>query len=302
MRLALKFKESGDRLNLNFGEVYQISDGGFEKGYEAGVQSMQGIIDEYNEEISLQNELLETAISEMNGKVDPELYEKGFNEGFVEGKKSVVDFSKICTAIRFKSLNCFGEKEVVLNLDNAKNFENVFYEEADEDLNTTVERITINCPNEIKRASHMFRAVSVYNRDYTLKHITLNVKFADTANWNYAFAYRSALEVIDGEPLNIASNPNYNIFANCEALKEVRIVPNCVSGNFEMIFCPLLSKETIESVINGLSSEVSGFTAKLKLQAVNKAFETTENANNGSSSTAWQMLVNTKPTWTITLS
>jgi hypothetical protein len=275
MRLALKFKESGDRLNLNFGEVYQISDGGFEKGYNEGYDK---------------------------GNKDGQQigYQKGYDLGYQDGEKSVVDFSKICSQIRFPSLNVFGKKEVVLNLDNVLNLEDFCREETASDVNTTVEHITINCPNESKSAAYMFRTLSPY--DYTLKRVTLNVKFANTANWNYVFSNKRALEVIDGEPLNMASNYTANTFQYCYALKEVRIVPNCATINFDMQFCSSLSKESIESVINGLSSEVIGFTAKLKLQAVNKAFETSVGTNDGSNSTEWKALADTKKNWTITLS
>ena len=64
----------------------------------------------------------------------------------------------------------------------------------------------------------------------------------------------------------------------------------------------LLDKESITSLINILSTTTSGLSVTLSLTAVNKAFETSEGANNGSTSTEWQTLENSKQNWTINLS
>ena len=64
----------------------------------------------------------------------------------------------------------------------------------------------------------------------------------------------------------------------------------------------LLDKESIISLINILSTTTSGLTVTLSLTAVNKAFETSEGANDGSNSTEWQTLIGTKTNWTINLS
>lgn len=299
MELNVLFEENDLEIKTEFeGQIYQISDGGYDIGYQDGVNSMQKVIEEYDNEISLQNGLLENAISELNGKTDPELYENGYKDGFVEGEKSVVDLGKYCSS--FKAyLNTFGKKEVVLNLDNATNLVDCFYEKTTDLINTTVERITINCPNEITDMSNFLRTISPY--DFSLKEITLNIKTNENTQWNYAFAGRRVLEIINGEPLNMGSNFIANVFQRCDELKEVRIVPNCVIKDFRIDYCVKLSKESLESIVNSLSSETSGLTLILKLQAVNKAFETSEGANDGSNSTEWQTLVNTKPNWTINL-
>ena len=70
----------------------------------------------------------------------------------------------------------------------------------------------------------------------------------------------------------------------------------------DMSACTLLDKESITSLVGILSTTTSGLSVTLSKQAVNKAFETSENANNGSNSTEWTTLVNTKQNWTINLS
>ena len=62
-----------------------------------------------------------------------------------------------------------------------------------------------------------------------------------------------------------------------------------------------LSKASIESVVGHLSTTTSGLSVTFSKTAVNKAFETSEGANNGSTSAEWTALVNTRPNWTINL-
>lgn len=62
-----------------------------------------------------------------------------------------------------------------------------------------------------------------------------------------------------------------------------------------------LSRQSIESFINVLSTATSGLTITFSLEAVNKAYETSTGANDGSTSTEWLALVATKPNWTIAL-
>lgn len=63
-----------------------------------------------------------------------------------------------------------------------------------------------------------------------------------------------------------------------------------------------LSKESLISVINALSSATSGLPVALRLKCVDKEFETSAGANDGSTSEEWLNLVATKPNWTISLS
>lgn len=66
-----------------------------------------------------------------------------------------------------------------------------------------------------------------------------------------------------------------------------------------------LSKESIESIIGALSESASGKTLTLSKTAVDKAFETSEGAKDGSTSAEWNALGGTnrpRQNWTITLS
>lgn len=71
-------------------------------------------------------------------------------------------------------------------------------------------------------------------------------------------------------------------------------------GGFNVSWSPL-SKASIISVINALSSTTTGLTVTLRLAAVNTSFETTAGAADGSTSDEWTALIATKPNWTINL-
>ena len=92
------------------------------------------------------------------------------------------------------------------------------------------------------------------------------------------------------------------------AFNKARKLTHCIFDGvlaitgLDMKDCVLLDKESITSLINILSTTTSGLAVTLSLQAVNKAFETSSGANDGSNSTEWQTLVNTKQNWTINLS
>lgn len=70
--------------------------------------------------------------------------------------------------------------------------------------------------------------------------------------------------------------------------------------NVNMEWCPL-TKASILSVVNSLIDTAEGKSLTLNLSAVNKAFETSSGAADGSTSEEWLNLVATKPNWTISL-
>ena len=62
-----------------------------------------------------------------------------------------------------------------------------------------------------------------------------------------------------------------------------------------------LSKASIESVFAALSTTTSGLSITFSKEAVDKAFETSAGAADGSTSEAWTTLIGTRPNWTISL-
>lgn len=93
---------------------------------------------------------------------------------------------------------------------------------------------------------------------------------------------------------------NYS-FTNNPKLKEIRFEGVIGQNGFTIKDSPLLSKASIESIINALSTVTSGLTVTLSKTAVNNAFETSVGASDGSTSQEWLDLIATKSNWTIAL-
>lgn len=84
-----------------------------------------------------------------------------------------------------------------------------------------------------------------------------------------------------------------NAFNVCTALENI-IIEGRIGNNFDIHWSPL-TKESIESILNA-RSDTATFTMTFSEDAVNKAFETSPGANDGSTSVAWQDAINAKIT------
>ena len=113
----------------------------------------------------------------------------------------------------------------------------------------------------------------------------------------------SAIEEIEVEFdfSNVSSANNMTAFVGATKLKVVRFVSECIYWSIKFGSRYLIA-ESIQSIFGGLNSEVTGQTLTLTLTAVKKAFETSEDANDGDTSETWKALVASKPNWTIILS
>lgn len=78
-------------------------------------------------------------------------------------------------------------------------------------------------------------------------------------------------------------------FQNCTSLKNLNITGTIIK-NFNVKWCPL-TKESIESVINALSEDVSDQTVSFSKTAKERAFTDDE----------WSSLIATKPNWSFSL-
>ena len=137
--------------------------------------------------------------------------------------------------------------------------------------------------------------------------------------------FNACIQLEEIEDINIPAVDYYATWYNCTALKKIAVI-RCASGKkFTSAFVgcsaledvtfigtldtnglvlsdsPKLSKASIESVINVLSSTASGKTVTLSKAAVNKAFETSTDANDGSTSAEWASLIGTKSNFTISV-
>ena len=113
----------------------------------------------------------------------------------------------------------------------------------------------------------------------------------------------SALKTVPKFILKKTGNQNFqknNSFRDCTALEHIIFEGLITSGDLDLHWSPL-DKESLTSVVNCLATTTENLTVTLSLNAVNKAFETSEGANDGITSTEWATLEGTKTNWTITL-
>lgn len=99
-------------------------------------------------------------------------------------------------------------------------------------------------------------------------------------------------------------NPNAtftNAFHYCALLEHIIFEGTIGKSGLTLSRSTKLDKESLISAVNTLSATTTGLSVTLSKTAVNKAFETSEGANDGSTSTEWATLIATKPNWTISL-
>ncbi len=89
-------------------------------------------------------------------------------------------------------------------------------------------------------------------------------------------------------------------FIECAKLENITIEGTIGQNGFNVQWSTKLSKSSITSIINALSSTTSGLTVTLSKEAVDKAWGTPNN-NNGTLTFEWAQLLGTKPNWTISL-
>lgn len=92
-----------------------------------------------------------------------------------------------------------------------------------------------------------------------------------------------------------------NTFASANNLVNISITGTIGQTGLSFSNSKNLSHDSIVSVINHLSTSTSGLAVTFSKTAVNKAFETSAGANDGSTSAEWLALVGTRSNWTISL-
>jgi hypothetical protein len=158
----------------------------------------------------------------------------------------------------------------------------------------------------------MFRSTSIKD----LKHLPVKLDFSRTSNTQYMFqwaitqqlgeldlrsmsnqcdnmfAYTYYLHTIDKLILKDDGNQilKDNMFTEATALQNITI-EGVIGKKFSFKWSTKLSKASIGSIVNALSTATSGLSLTLSLTAVNNAFSNEE----------WATLANTRPNWTINL-
>lgn len=118
---------------------------------------------------------------------------------------------------------------------------------------------------------------------------------------NTGSTFYNARKLVTIRKLTVNKNTAFtNTFQNNDALENI-VMDGEIGQDFDIHWSTKLTKASIESIMATLSTATTGKSVSFSKTAVNKAFETSEGANDGSTSTEWTTLTNTKTNWTISL-
>lgn len=191
------------------------------------------------------------------------------------------DLLKYVSTATFNNLNNFAKTEVVINMDFCKKAGSMFQQNIEK--NTTVEKVILNIKEPLTTCNAMFYALPAYH-DETLKTIVLNVDVSSCPSLGTMFRGLTALEKVEGTPLDATSATNFNdITSSCNKLKELRFKENTISANINVNSSVYLSDETIQSIIDGLmtveSTKTLTFHANVKLRLTEEQIATITSKN-----------------------
>jgi hypothetical protein len=106
---------------------------------------------------------------------------------------------------------------------------------------------------------------------------------------------------IIGKIITASAVTYINTFQNCSALEEIRF-DGVIGSNINFQWSTKLSKASITSIINALSTTTSGLTVTLSKTAVDVAFyDEADGGRLGSETQEWKTLARSKSNWTISL-
>lgn len=138
--------------------------------------------------------------------------------------------------------------------------------------------------------SKVTNVASLFNSAITVTHLP-KMDFSLATDVSSAFAYASSLHTIDELILGEQITTFSSTFVSCKSLENVTIKGTIKINGFNVQWSTKLSKASITSIINALSTTTSGLTVTLSKTAKEAAFTTEE----------WNALVATRTNWTISL-
>ena len=131
----------------------------------------------------------------------------------------------------------------------------------------------------------------------TLVDIDVSV---NTTKIDYMFWWNTGIKTIRKLKVSEKITRYVQTFYQCTALENITI-EGTINASIELQWSTKLSHDSFVSIINALSLTASGLSVTFSLEAVRKAFETSQEALDGNTSSQWLALIATKPNWTIAL-
>lgn len=180
----------------------------------------------------------------------------------------------VCTNINSAFYNCTNLKTIgVLSIPKVPKFNQPFY----------------NC--KVLESIEQFNVSSALNLDSlfaqsnNLKSIDFVNSTSKVTNFSSLFSKKTMLETVKGLDLSSATNVS-NMFLGCSNLKNVTFVENSIKISFNLGDSPLLTDESIQSLINGLATVTSQQTLTLHADVKSKL---TAEQNDTITSNNWEL-------------
>lgn len=125
----------------------------------------------------------------------------------------------------------------------------------------------------------------------------------DVSKATDTFTFINCVALITIDKLIVSATTKYSsaAFEGDTNLENLIVEGEIAQNNFNTRYCTKLSKASIESVINCLSTDTTGLIVTFSQASVDKAFETSEGAADGSTSAEWLALKATKSNWQVDL-
>jgi hypothetical protein len=282
MKLELSFKENNQKLDMGFGQFQNVTDGGFERGYEQGF--VEGKQIGFDNAVS---KLTEIEITE-NGRYTPENDNIGFSavDVNIEGTEEIenlIDESRV-----LDTEGTVTEKVEQL-IDDTAMYKGVMqYLSFDYPTNLTdrfrqykgTKLPKFDFANKVNVTRCFYGCINVENIDWYINTdvCTIGLSFlsgmsklknmvgvntASMVNASALFMDDVLLETID-EPLNFQSvTNNSNAFSKCYKLKNIQFVKETIKLSLSFAWSNLLSAGSVQSIIDGLATVTTAQTLTL---------------------------------------
>lgn len=320
MKLNVKFSESKQTVIPRFGEIHNISDGGFDRGYAEGFT--KGRQDGYNAGFTEgREEGFSAGVEQGHSEGYTEGYKAGYAagytagyakgkedghaEGFEAGAKSEYDrFWDVYQNNGNRTLyqhafygnswtdDIFSPKYDIKSNGGTYDFANTFYLTGIKDLGGILERNGVVLDTSL---------APVLNGTFQQAEKITSLPPIDMSSCvtaNRTFYSMRSLKRLDIR--NLREDCVVTMPVEWTRLTELNITGVIGRSGWNLQWATL-PKDNFKNIINVLSATASGESITLSRSAVDGVFETNAGAADGSTSAEWIALINTKPNWTINL-
>lgn len=268
-------------------------------GKKAGQETAQNAITDIDE----QTNRLKARLNGDSTESQP-MYDKVFNDGYTEGIEAGknAEYDAFWDSINISSwVNLFSgiawnnvTFKPTFDLIPVGNAGNMFYNCGFKgDMVELCERQGIIF--DLSQTTNINFGYSMFTRLGVLDFRSITSQTLDLMFYNNDF-----LETIDKFIIKSDGSQNVGRIL-ARTLKNITFEGVIGQNGCNISFSKVLSKESITSVVNALSSTTTNLTVTISLTAVNNAFATAEGLADGSTSQEWLDLAATKSNWTISL-